>query len=505
MAGRVLTPEERARAVAILRSNFAAYAAKCLKIKPKVGGEKIPFTFNAAQAYLHQQIEIQRASKGRVRILVLKGRQQGISTYSEGRLYWQVATKFGRKAYVLAHKQEASDNLFSMVDAYFKGTPMSMRPHVGRSNSKELVFDRLESKIEVATAGSEGTGRGGTAQYMHGSEVAFWQNAAAHLAGIGQTIPNAPDTEIILETTANGTANVYHDMWTIATRGESDYLPVFIPWYWQPEYAIEPPPGFVLTAEEAEYAQVFDLTAEQMAWRRAKIATDFKGDVSLFNQEYPATAELAFASSSPRALIPVLLISAARKARGLEPIGHRVMSCDPAEYGSDFTSVWIRQGRVARRLGTWNGLGTMESCGRVGLMADAERPDEIVVDATGVGTGLADRLIEMGYPVTRVHFGEAAIDDKRYVKRRDELWGDMKDWFEDKPASIEDDDDVAKQLSSVQYTYDSSRRVKVESKEEMKKRGLRSPDDGDALALTFGGMRRAGGEDDAQYWRGRRS
>ena len=222
-----------------------------------------------------------------------------------------------------------------------------------------------------------------------------------------------------------------------------------------------------------------------MAWRRSKIDTDFRGDTGLFDQEYPASAELAFASSSPRALIKAVHVAKARRNRDVEALGPRVMAIDPAEYGDDSTSVMMRQGRVAHRLGRWNGLGTMETVGRASLIADREKPDVIYVDATGVGTGVADRLRELGYPVVRVHFGESPRDVDRYVLCRDEMWGEMAEWFEDGPVSMDDDDDQAAQLTAVQYGYDSKRRIKLEPKEKMKERGLSSPDDADALALTF--------------------
>jgi hypothetical protein len=272
----------------------------------------------------------------------------------------------------------------------------------------------------------------------------------------------------------------------MASKGRSEYMPIFVPWFWQQEYKRSAPNGLDLSPEELEYQEAFGgLSLEQMAWRRNKIDTDFRGDVSLFDQEYPASAELAFASSSPRALIRATLVAKARRNRDLAAAGPRIMSVDPAEYGDDSTSVMFRQGRVSRRLGKWTGLGTMETVGRVGLIADKQKPDVIFVDATGVGTGVADRLKEEGYPVVRVHFGEKPRDGERYVLLRDELWGEMAEWLADEPASIEDDDDMASQLTSVQYGYDSKRRLKLESKEVMKSRGLHSPDDADALALTF--------------------
>jgi hypothetical protein len=480
-----LTLQQKLELLRYLSTDFEAYASRVLKILPKAGGAPVPLVLNNAQAFLHRKIQQQLAETGRVRALVLKGRQQGISTYTEGRFYWRLTHSPGKRAIILTHEQKATDNLFSMVARYWENAPPRMRPHLGKSNEKELVFDLLGSRYEVSTAGARNTGRSITAQYFHGSEMAFWPFAAQHLAGIGQVVPQEPGTEIIHESTANGTANVFHELWQLAVKGRSEFLPVFIPWFWQTEYQSVLPAGFELTAEEEEYREAFDLRPEQMAWRRAKTDTDFRGDGSLFDQEYPASPDLAFASSSPRSLIKAAWVAKARRSRGLDAIGPKIMAVDVAEYGDDSTSVMWRQGRVAKRLGKWNGLGTMETVGRVGLIADREKPDVIFVDATGVGTGVADRLLEEGYPVVRIHFGESPRDVDRYVLTRDELWGEMSDWLQDEPASIDDDDDLAAQLCAVQYGYDSKRRLKLEPKEKMKDRGLSSPDDGDALALTF--------------------
>lgn len=497
-----MTPQQRKAIALHLAGNFEAYAPRILKVLPKAGGVPQPFFPNDAQKYLHGKIEEQRKSIGKVRAIVLKGRQQGISTYTEGRFYWRLTHSKGKQAFILTHEQAATDNLFGMVDRFWHNAPADGRPSLGASNAKELVFDLLDSRYMVATAGARGTGRSRTAQFFHGSEVAFWPDAASHMAGIGQVVADLAGTEMLLESTANGTANVFHDLWQAAVRGESEYIPVFIPWFWQAEYQRGVPAEFVLADDAADYREAYGLSLEQMAWRANKIASDLGGDENLFNQEYPASAELAFASSSPRALIPVLLVSAARKTRGVEAIGPKIMGFDPAEYGSDSSSVMIRQGRVARRVGKWQGLGPMESVGKLGLLIDQHKPDVVYVDATN-SAGVSDRLKELGYPAVRIHFGEGSVDDKLYVNRRDELWGDMLEWLRDKPASIDDDDDLGAQLTSVQYGYDSKRRIKLEPKEQMFKRGLKSPDDADALALTFakGGTGTAA---DARAFRARR-
>lgn len=483
---RQLGLEQRQAALIALATKFEIFAPSILRILPKAGGAPVPLALNAAQRFLHAKMDEHLSlTGGKARVIVLKGRQQGISTYTEARFYWKLTHQRGKRAFILTHEEKATNNLFSMVDRFWQQAPPEYRPHLGASNAKELVFDVLDSKYSVATAGAKDTGRSATAQFFHGSEVAFWPHAEQHLAGIGQIVADMPGTEVVYESTANGTANVFHELWTLATKGRSEFMPVFIPWMWQPEYSSSPPDDFELTAEEEAYQEAYGVTLEQMAWRRRKVDTDFRGDGALFDQEYPASPEVAFASSSPRALIKGTLVALARRARGLEGVGPNIMAVDPAEYGDDDTSVAMRRGRVARKIAAWNGLGTMETVGRVSLLADREKPDWIVVDVTGVGTGVADRLIELGYRVKRVHFGSAAFDADRYVNCRDECWVEMAEWFADVPVSIEDDDSLAAQLTSVQYGYDSKRRIKLEPKELMKKRGLRSPDDADALALTF--------------------
>src|SRR6202007_2012266 len=98
--------------------------------------------------------------------------------------------------------------------------------------------------------------------------------------------------EIIREATAHGFGNFFHRMWSDAERGLSDYIAIFVPWFWAPEYRAESPLGFSLTEEEAAYMAAYGLDLGQMAWRRDKIRV--LGDPLLFAQEYPATAAEAF-------------------------------------------------------------------------------------------------------------------------------------------------------------------------------------------------------------------
>ncbi len=275
-----------------LREDFVHYAPRCLSIRTKTEGQQ-RFTLNAAQRYVHQRIEAQLQHSGKVRALALKGRQQGISTYTEGRFYWRVTHRKGVRAFILTHEQEATNNLFEMVSRYHEQCPALVRPRASAANAKELYFDVLDSGYKVGTAGAKGTGRSSTIQYFHGSEVAFWPHAESHQAGVMEAIPDAPGTEIILESTANGVGGVFHELWQSASlaKPEVDYIPIFVPWFWQPEYRRDAR-DFEPDSEELELAKLYGLDREQLAWRRFKIAE--KKSPELFKQEYPCNPEEAF-------------------------------------------------------------------------------------------------------------------------------------------------------------------------------------------------------------------
>lgn len=107
----------------------------------------------------------------------------------------------------------------------------------------------------------------------------------------------------------------------------------------------------------------------------------------------------------------------------------------------------------------------------------------VFVDGGGVGGGVVDRLRQLGVDVIEVQFGGAARDARKYLNRRAEIWGAMRDWLA--VGCIERDETLATDLTSVEYQFTLKDQIQLERKEDMKKRGLASPDDGDALALTF--------------------
>lgn len=480
-----------------LKDDFDFYARNCLSIRTKGKGLQ-PFRLNEAQQYIHNQLEKQIAETGKVRAILLKGRQQGASTYVEGRFIWRTTHEKGVRAFILTHDGESTNALFEMTERYYESLPSFVKPTTSAANAKELHFDKLDSGYKIGTAGNKAVGRGQTIQYFHGSEVAFWMNASEHTKGIMQAVPDADGTEVIWESTANGVGNFFHEQWKLAEKGLSEFQAIFVPWYWQSEYRKKLPDDFVVTREEDELKEFYCLDDEQMFWRRMKVAeltTDGVDGEKAFKQEYPMNAAEAFQVSGGDGLINADTCLKARntKANGSGPL---IVGVDPSRGGDRFAIV-RRQGRKMYGMESYKG----EQCDKLGknvaickkildtVDADAgKKPDMMFVDF-GAGADLVDRLHELGYDdrVKAVHFGSTPLDPEKYKNKRNEIWGEMADWLNDEsmPPEIPDDDEMQADLCASPYDRDANDRRVLWKKDKIKSKYGFSPDYGDAGALTF--------------------
>ena len=253
-----------------LKDDFPFYSRNCLTIRTK-NAETKHLTLNRAQLHIHEKLEAQKKLTGKVRGIILKGRQQGASTYIQGRFTWKTTHNRGVRAFILTHEDDATQNLFSMGKRYYENLPIFVKPSISASNAKELHFDKLDSGYKVGTAGNKSVGRSQTNQFFHGSEVAFWPNAAEHAKGILQTIPDMKGTEIIYESTANGLGNFFHQQWKMAEAGLSDFIAIFVPWFWQDEYRKDLPENFSKSDEEFNLSEQYNLDDNQIYFMRQKI------------------------------------------------------------------------------------------------------------------------------------------------------------------------------------------------------------------------------------------
>lgn len=469
-------------------ADFPDFARDCLLIRTKEGAVD-HLRLNKAQRYIHERVEQQRRETGKVRAIILKGRQQGCSTYVEARYYWRSIFRAGVRTFILAHEKDSTSAIYEMAKRYHENNPIA--PATGTSNARELVFKELDTGYRIGTAGNESVGRGTTIQYFHGSEVAFWpQRSEGEITkGIFQAVPDLPETELILESTANGIGNFFHSETMKAMRGEGEYQLIFVPWYWQEEYRKPEPLDYHLTDEEAELAEKYDLDGEQLAWRRNKIielTTTLIDGVKAFKQEYPFDIHEAFQYSGEAGLISPTLVQKARQFEA-PPSSVKVVGVDPSRGGDRFALI-RRAGRKMYGPETYVGeinLGrAVQICKKV---LDEENPARMFIDAGG-GADLVDRLHELGYQqVVAIPFGGKPLNPEKYKNRRAEMWGELAEWLADENLSVDipDDDLLQADLCTPQSSRDSMDRIVLESKDAIRKRGLPSPDIGDAAALTF--------------------
>lgn len=286
--------------------NPKAYCEHLLRIRTKE--QKLsPLVFNEAQEHLYDVIRQQAAEGKPIRIIVLKGRQEGISTVTEGLMFQDTVTRPNVKTLIVAHDTTATGNLFKMNKLFYDCLPPWARPLRKNSNAKELVFENptrddgkkrrrpgLRSSIRCQTAGKGGVGRSDTLTNVHISEYAFWPNNKEDLLlGVMQTVPNDPGTMVVIESTANGVEH-FKALWDGAVAGDNEWVPVFLPWYMEKGYRMACTGGEAWTGEERQLQKDFGLDEEQLMWRRWCIKANCGGNADKFRQEYPNTPEEAF-------------------------------------------------------------------------------------------------------------------------------------------------------------------------------------------------------------------
>ena len=299
---KLVKEKEKRDKLKAYRDDFGSFATEQIRIITKDASQGfIPFKFNESQRRITEALAKQQAETGKVRAIILKARQQGISTYCSARVFWKTYFQQHTRSVVLAHDSATSDALFTMSKNLIKNMGEELKPKELTSNAKEIKLlspayaDRdAVGSYRLYTAGSPEAGRGTTPTIAHLSEVAFWQHDEKILAGLFQGISQADGTEVILESTANGAQGEFYRLWKGAVAGENEYLPIFLPWFITPEYRRTAPEGMQLDVEEEKLVEDHGLDMDQLYWRRLKIAES--GKVK-FQQEYPATADEAFVMS----------------------------------------------------------------------------------------------------------------------------------------------------------------------------------------------------------------
>lgn len=272
---------------------------------PRVGsvveGDYRVGDFGWAQRRFCAEVERQYNVGRPVRIMVLKARQLGISTATEGILFWWTFIHPGTNGLVMTHEAKQSMELFNMTKLFWDTWPYRDSFHLKYATKQHLMWEETRSQLAIATAKNVAGGRGGTYHAVHASEAAFYDHPEKLFTGLNQTIPNQHGTIVIKESTANGVGNFFYDEWQQAKSGEIDYVPLFFPWWEHYEYRMHTTLSgrSELDPDERQLLRM-GATYEHIAWRRWAIPNLAHGDMQEFMQEYPATDEEAFiVSGSP--------------------------------------------------------------------------------------------------------------------------------------------------------------------------------------------------------------
>ncbi|MBQ0035531.1 MAG: hypothetical protein KBT35_01290 [Firmicutes bacterium] len=273
--------------------------------------------FNNAQLIFYEQFRLSYGNRPS-RFIVLKARQLGISTLTESIISGLTMLTPNTSSVIIAHQSDSASNIFDMTKLFISELPEAMKPKQKYSNAREIVFDDdkngLKSSIRVMVAGD--ATRGSTYKLAHLSEVAFWAKAKEAMNALSQAVPMTNDSLIVLESTANG-FNFFYQLWEDAVNGRNDYIPIFIPWYMDKNYT-KKYEGFELTQYEKDIKERFNLTLDQLQWRRWCIANNCGGDENQFRQEYPITPEEAFITTGTSVFNTELVLEHMKKIK--EPI-----------------------------------------------------------------------------------------------------------------------------------------------------------------------------------------
>ncbi|MBF0405674.1 MAG: hypothetical protein HQL00_17150, partial [Nitrospirae bacterium] len=313
-----------------LRTDYAYFASRCLYIQTTTG-KRVPLRLNEIQLLLDGIIADIKGAGRLVRLIILKARREGVSTWAAGRLYWHCTTQSNRHAALITHEPDATAAVFGMIRRMYSYHPEVVKPVTRYNSMRMLDFNYpsgrggLDSSIVVGTADKPDFGSGQLLHYLHLSEVAKWPvgKARSVLTSVLQTVPkeSSVDTEVILESTAKGLGGEFYDYYIMSrykyeiyidsgkpkfrccidykADPDNQYSSVFIPWFAFDKYRIDSHnlDTADLTDDERAIMQTHNLDLSHIAWRRKCISNDCKGSIDTFHQEYPSNDVEAFLTS----------------------------------------------------------------------------------------------------------------------------------------------------------------------------------------------------------------
>lgn len=298
------------------RKNLSLYAAACLTIRNK-NAQFQYLELNKPQRIVNSKLETQLEETGRIRAIILKARQEGVSTLVAARNFRAIHLWSGISSLIVADELDRAEKIFAMYERFRDNLPPEIKPGDKSGQRGKYIAFKHDSELSVRPASDAAAGRAATIQRLHASELAFWGSTARETwVSLMNAIPRM-GSEVVVESTANGVGGLFHELWEEAANSDKgEWLAIFLPWWILDEYEMDvdddlatsitsDPDNFEKQALEEGFAyegEIYKLSLRKLAWRRAIIAEVFGGDafkpsgepLRRFQQEYPATAEEAF-------------------------------------------------------------------------------------------------------------------------------------------------------------------------------------------------------------------
>jgi len=401
---------------------------------------------------------MEAVASGERRISVRSGHGVGKSAVASWLCIWHILFRFPQKTVVTA---PTSSQLFDALFAEIKGWINKLQP------AAQALLDVKSERVELLAAPAESfiaakTSRAETPEALQGVHSEHVLLIGDEASGIPEAVFEAASgsmsghtaSTILLGNPTRGSGLFYDTHTKLADR-----------WWTRRVSCVDSP-------------RVSDEYVEEQAERYGEESNVYRVRVL---GEFPLRDD--------DTMIPVDLVQSAmdRDVVGNDAASE-VWGLDVARFGSDATVLCRRQANVIFPMDAWRGLDTMQVVGQNKQRYDAAsvKPVEILVDSIGIGAGVCDRLRELGLPARDINVSESPSMQNGYLNLRAELWGSMKAFLEKRDCLLPKDEDLFSDLVTPRYVFTSNGKMKLESKDEMKRRGFKSPDRGDAMALTFG-------------------
>jgi phage terminase large subunit len=402
---------------------------------------------------------LQAIADGERKMSVRSGHGTGKSTSASWAMLWYVLLRFPNKVVVTAPTSgQLFDALFAELKRWINELPEQLKPMlIVKSDRVELAAAPSEAFISARTSRAE------TPEALagvHSENVLLVVDEASGVpekvfeAAAGSMSGHAATT-ILLSNPTRSSGTFFESQTRLSGS------------YWTRRWSCVDSP---LVSEEF---------VDEMRLRYGEDSNAFRIRVL---GEFPLADD--------DTIIPFHLVEAAtQRDIELDEDAATTWGLDVARFGSDKTVLAKRQGQVITEVNGWQGLDLMQTVGRVKAEYDGLpshlRPREIMVDVIGMGGGVVDRLRELGMPVRGINVAESPSMGDTYTNLRAELWFKMRGWLEQRGAKLPRNEQLIAELTSIRYSFASSGKMKAESKDDMRKRGLSSPDYADAVCLTL--------------------